>query len=255
MKIMNKNLYFKKIRRKLILQEREIKDELILESSDTFVYDYKLNYKKIILKNSNINYFYLPNEEYEHDIEFVLENSNINFNLVDFTHYNSKLNLKIFLNTNDSKANHDSVCLASNDNVKNFNIETISNAKNCISNIKCFAIAKDSSHITCNMISTVNFNAKNSKANQDSKILLMDELASGSSNPILKILENDIEASHASSIGKIDENYLFYLTSRGIDLEKAKKMIFRGNMSYMFDRIKDNKIRKNIIYDFEREEL
>ena len=41
--------------------------------------------------------------------------------------------------------------------------------------------------------------------------------------PILKIDENDIEANHAAVVGKINDEHLFYLTSRGISETEAKE--------------------------------
>jgi Fe-S cluster assembly protein SufD len=58
-------------------------------------------------------------------------------------------------------------------------------------------------------------------------ILLLDE-ASAISVPTLEIEANDVKASHSSTTGKIDEDQLFYLRSRGVSTAVAKQMIVEG---------------------------
>lgn len=60
-----------------------------------------------------------------------------------------------------------------------------------------------------------------------SKILLFDD-AKGRSVPSLEIDENDLKAGHASTVGRPDENQMFYLRSRGLTEKDAEKLIVSG---------------------------
>jgi len=60
------------------------------------------------------------------------------------------------------------------------------------------------------------------------RILLLDKQSSAVAEPKLEIENNEVKASHAATVGKIDEDQLFYLTSRGIDEPGAKKLIVAG---------------------------
>jgi Fe-S cluster assembly protein SufD len=60
------------------------------------------------------------------------------------------------------------------------------------------------------------------------KILLMDKQSGATAEPELEILANKVKASHSASVGKIDEEQLFYLSSRGIIGQEAKEMIVKG---------------------------
>lgn len=60
-----------------------------------------------------------------------------------------------------------------------------------------------------------------------SKVLLFDD-AKGRSVPALEIDENDLKAGHAASIGRPDEDQLFYLRSRGLSENEAEKLIVSG---------------------------
>jgi len=60
------------------------------------------------------------------------------------------------------------------------------------------------------------------------KVLLLDKKSGATAEPELEILANRVKASHAASVGKIDEEQLFYLKSRGIYETEAKKIIIKG---------------------------
>ncbi|MBI1871836.1 SufD family Fe-S cluster assembly protein, partial [Candidatus Collierbacteria bacterium] len=60
------------------------------------------------------------------------------------------------------------------------------------------------------------------------RILLLDDRSQAKAEPKLEIEANDVKASHAAAVGKIDEEQLFYLTSRGMKREAAEKLIVDG---------------------------
>lgn len=59
-------------------------------------------------------------------------------------------------------------------------------------------------------------------------ILLLDDVSTATAEPRLEIEANDVKASHAATIGKIDEEQLFYLMSRGMMRGQAEKLIVDG---------------------------
>jgi len=60
------------------------------------------------------------------------------------------------------------------------------------------------------------------------KMLILDEKSMATVEPRLEIENNDVKASHSATVGKIDDEQLFYLISRGISLEEARKLIING---------------------------
>ncbi len=70
--------------------------------------------------------------------------------------------------------------------------------------------------------------AKGSDAYLRSDVLLFDEAKMGDDTPALEILEPDVKAGHAATIGKVDENMLFYLMSRGLSRRQAEKLLVDG---------------------------
>jgi Fe-S cluster assembly protein SufD len=63
---------------------------------------------------------------------------------------------------------------------------------------------------------------------QKNHTLLLSGNAVADAIPNLEIRNNDVKCSHGATIGRIDEEHLFYLTSRGIDEEQATKMLVEG---------------------------
>ncbi len=72
---------------------------------------------------------------------------------------------------------------------------------------------------------------------QTNKNLVLSEGASAESIPTLEILANDVRCSHASSIGPIDEEELYYLESRGIAPDLAARLIVEGFFEEVIERI------------------
>lgn len=60
------------------------------------------------------------------------------------------------------------------------------------------------------------------------RILLIDPTARATAEPRLEIEADEVKASHAASVGKIDEEQVLYLMSRGMSEEQAKSEIVDG---------------------------
>jgi Fe-S cluster assembly scaffold protein SufB len=58
--------------------------------------------------------------------------------------------------------------------------------------------------------------------------ILLDKGAKSDSIPGLEILTNEVRATHSASVAQIDENQIFYLTTRGLSREGAKREIVSG---------------------------
>lgn len=82
--------------------------------------------------------------------------------------------------------------------------------------------------------------AKGSDAYLRSDALLFDDAKMGDDTPALEILEPDVKAGHAATIGKVDEQMIFYLMSRGLTRDAAEKMIIEGFVEPMRNVIARN---------------
>jgi Fe-S cluster assembly protein SufD len=79
--------------------------------------------------------------------------------------------------------------------------------------------------------------AQKTEAFQMNNNLLLSERASANSKPNLEIFADDVKASHGSTVGQIDEEQIFYLTTRGVPRSKAKELLVQGFCREILDLI------------------
>jgi Fe-S cluster assembly protein SufD len=79
--------------------------------------------------------------------------------------------------------------------------------------------------------------AQKSRAFQTNRNLVLTEGAGAESIPNLEIEANDVICSHASAVGPIDDDQLYYLESRGIPPDEAERLIVLGFFDDVLDRL------------------
>jgi Fe-S cluster assembly protein SufD len=86
------------------------------------------------------------------------------------------------------------------------------------------------------------------EAHQLNKNMLLNIGAKVFSRPELDINSDDVICSHGATVGKISEDAIYYLTSRGIDKKTAEELIIQGFLYDVFDiKSLDQKDHKNLI--------
>ena len=91
-----------------------------------------------------------------------------------------------------------------------------------------------------------------SKGAQSEEVLLLDPTVKTDTVPMLLCHEEDVDGVHAASVGKIDENQLFYLMSRGLDDREAKKLVIEARFSPIFDRVPADDLREFLSEELRR---
>ena len=71
---------------------------------------------------------------------------------------------------------------------------------------------------------------------QANRNLILDPAARSDSIPGLEIWNNDVRCSHGSTVGKIDQEQLFYLLSRGIPRKEAEQLVIQGFFNDILSR-------------------
>lgn len=88
--------------------------------------------------------------------------------------------------------------------------------------------------------------AKGADAYLRSDALLFDDAKMGDDTPALEILERDVKAGHAATIGKVDEQMLFYLMSRGISRVQAEKLLVKGFTQPILNILRANEMSREV---------
>ena len=81
---------------------------------------------------------------------------------------------------------------------------------------------------------------------EDEEVVLLSEGVRNRSVPIMLSHEADVDGHHAVSVGKMDENRLFYLMSRGLDLAEAQRLVVEASLAPVLSRIPDAALRGEI---------
>lgn len=79
---------------------------------------------------------------------------------------------------------------------------------------------------------------------QANRNLILSPLARADSIPGLEILADDVRCTHGATVGKIDDNQMFYLQSRGIPKDEAERLIVEGFFDPIMQRISFEGVRK-----------
>jgi len=88
--------------------------------------------------------------------------------------------------------------------------------------------------------------AQKTNAFQSNKNVLLSDTASVNTKPQLEIFADDVKCSHGCTVGKLDEEGLFYLQSRGIPEKTAKAMLLHGFAGDVIEKIKIGVIREYV---------
>jgi Fe-S cluster assembly protein SufD len=96
---------------------------------------------------------------------------------------------------------------------------------------------KDKSRIVWKGMIRVEKDAQRTDAYQKNDNLVLADTARADSIPGLEIEANDVRCTHGATAGRVDEEMIFYLRSRGIDRETAVRLIVEGFFANVYDRI------------------
>ena len=159
----------------------------------------------------------------------------------DFTHQVNKCEAAVNLNGTGANLEWHLASLSSNSDNKNISVSVLHNAPSTYAKVDNYGVVKDASKLVFAGTSHILNGMIGSKTHQNAKIMVFDPNSDAVAKPILKIDENDIEASHAAAVGKISDEHLFYLTSRGLSLDDAKMLITLGYLKPIFKGFTEEK--------------
>lgn len=161
-------------------------------------------------------------------------NTNITYNLgknssliISKFYYNDNTNEEINIYLNKKNANIKYNFSSISKNHDNYLINIYHNDSTTSSDIFNRTIAKENSSNTFDINSYVENKILDCYLNQSTKIITLGD-SNNKINPNMFTHDNSVTAIHASVIGNVNEEELFYLMSRGISYNEAIKIIIKG---------------------------
>ena len=156
------------------------------------------------------------------------DNSQINFFSTALGGKLYRSNINVEINGENCNNNFGVLILGSNkdhiDYHTNIN-HLLGRSKNHFS---CKSLLKDDSKGIFNGRILVSKGASGSKSKLNNNNILLSERSQMQSNPQLEINCEDVKCSHGSTTGNLSKDELFYLRSRGINEDHAKKILVQG---------------------------
>lgn len=172
--------------------------------------------------------------------------------LLDVCEENVQFNNQINLNGEYASSYFRSAVVSNKDSKKRYEISTFNNAFYTSSKMDNYGVCKENSTLEFKGIGTIKNGFKQSNNHQNSKIIVFDELSNASVYPLLYIDEYDVLASHSAAVGKVNDEHMYYLCSRGLNENQAREFITMGYLLPVLNYFLDENIKAKAKKTLER---
>jgi len=255
--ITNKDLVSKSVNLKVdILLEENSSLKLIELSNDKSTTNFiNINYNFDIQKNSILKNYKIDNNA-NSNIKYCFNNINQDTDSVSEIFLLSsgskfiKNEINCNLNGKYASAFVNGVFILNE--TKHHEIKT--NINHIVENTKSYQLIKgvleDTSKAVYQGKIFVDSKAQKTDGYQLSKAILLNDNTEFNAKPELEIYADDVKCSHGSASGSLNEDSIFYLMSRGLNYQEAKKLLINGFLLDVIEKITDTEIRnliKNIM--------
>lgn len=90
----------------------------------------------------------------------------------------------------------------------------------------------------------VDKNANGTNAYQSNKNLVLSDKAKCDTKPILEIESNKLRCTHGATVGRLEDQHLYYLRARGLREEQAREVLLEAFLEPALARIKVEAVYK-----------
>lgn len=222
------------------------KKNINIVNSDIIIYEKNTNDYELCfnIENSNVKYF-------AYDIASVLKISRV-FNIkknsnveIVFGHFGyGNVNTIINLLEGNANATLKTVGIC-NESSLNINLEINHLSPDTTGINENYAVSKNSI-IKYDIIGKIEKGMKRSKCSQKTRGIIIEN-GLVETDPVLLIDEYDVNANHGACIGKISDEGLFYLMSRGITKEESLLLIVNGYLNCIYNLLTDEAFKEEFI--------
>jgi Fe-S cluster assembly protein SufB len=132
------------------------------------------------------------------------------------------------LNGEGARANHITIGFAGDGQNIDTGAKVVHNAPNTKSTIESKSITQGDGRTNYRGLVRVPEGSHGSKVSIECDALMFSDEATSDTEPYIEVKEDDVEMAHEATVGRIGDEEIHYMQSRGIDEEEAKEMIVRG---------------------------
>lgn len=176
----------------------------------------------------------------------VEENAKIEHTLVEFGGNTKISNYYSKLTGDFSENNIKTIYLGTQQDIIDINYNIEAYGKNAKCNIEAQGAIKDKAKKSFK--GTIDFKkgCKKAKGIENENCMILSDGAKSKSLPMLLCHEEDVEGEHGVASGKLAESKLFYIMTKGISYEDAKKLIVKANFSQIIRTIPNEELQKQV---------
>ena len=119
-------------------------------------------------------------------------------------------------------------------------------AEHTVADLVTRGVLDDSARSVYEGVQDVGRDAWDTSSYQRENTLMLSDDSEADASPKLIINNHDTEASHSATVGQVDAEDLFYMTSRGVDPERAKNMLVEGFFVPVLDEVAVDELRDDL---------
>jgi Fe-S cluster assembly protein SufD len=174
------------------------------------------------------------------------ESAELEIAFVDFSSGDVEVSFDVEVNAS-AKARIDVAVAAGKKTQKTFDFRLKHIGGSSYSFTKMYGVLTDSAHLTFLGTSDIVKGARKTWTRQEGRIADLSVDGVGQVSPILKIDEDDVKASHGAALGKVNEEALFYMMSRGLSKDQAMGLMTLGYLKPIVMEISDESTRGKLL--------
>lgn len=171
--------------------------------------------------NDNVEFNYQNNVS-------IARNSDIKSAYVELGENQINSDVTYDLNGEESRALIRLAAVSKKEEKKHYKVSLNHYQKNTYGNMDNYGFVQDKASLVIDGYGRITKGNKGASTHQTNKIIVFDEGCKAQANPYLYIDEYDVKASHGASVGKINEDHLYYLQSRGLSKKEAMHLVTLG---------------------------
>ncbi|MGL6106489.1 SufD family Fe-S cluster assembly protein, partial [Romboutsia sp.] len=172
--------------------------------------------------------------------------ANVDITFVELSRGKRVTNLQVNLEGENSASNIKTIYMVEGNDNLDINYIMSHKGRRTQGNMDVYGVLKDEAKKTFRGTLDFKKGSSKSKGSEIENTLLLSSNVVNKAVPLLLCDEDDVEGQHAATSGKVDDNKLFYLMSRGFSQEEAKKLIIESMFNPVIETIPVEHIREKI---------
>ncbi len=132
-----------------------------------------------------------------------------------------------------------------------YTLNVVSYAPHTSGIMENYAVVLKGGHFYLDATGNIHKGAHGSESHQTSRALCFDEGQASTIKPKLLIDEHDVQASHATTVGRVNEEQLYYMQSRGLTQKQCTGLISAGYLMPAAEVIEDEELKKTLKNELE----